>query len=65
MTTSTPLQEDYLGLQFTYADDIIYKKVDLPFKEGSIIKDRLNYKQVFSDIHNISTAIQQLARKRN
>jgi hypothetical protein len=64
MTTSTPVQEDYLGLQFTYADDIIYK-VDLPFKEGSIIKDRLNYKQVFSDIHNISTAIQQLDRKRN
>lgn len=62
METSTPVQEDYLGLQLTYAGDKVYK-VDLPFKEGSIIKDSLSSKQMRTDIHNISATLQQLQNK--
>ncbi len=62
METCTPVQEDYLGLQFTYADNKIYK-IDLPFKEGSIIKDSLNNKRMSTDIHNISTTLQQIQNK--
>lgn len=64
LETCTPVQEDFLGLQFSYANNIIYK-VDLPFKEGSIIKDSPTNKKVLTDIHNISTTLQQIERKRN
>lgn len=62
LETCIPAQEDFLGLQFTYADNKVYK-VDLPFKEGSIIKDCLSSKQVRTDIHNISTELQKLQHK--
>lgn len=62
LETCSPVQEDFLGLQFTYADNIMYK-VDLPFKEGSIIKDCLSSKQMRTDLHNISTELQKMQSK--
>ncbi len=64
MTTCTPIQEDYFGLQFTYADNKVYY-ADLPFKEGSVILDNLGQRNLNKALNKIADNIKSIPQKKS